>query len=222
MPVLTDYESFEKYFWSNNEAVRHQFEPLHDEFVSLFNGVLEKGRQDFGAKQRGTAAVFYLRATKYLYTAHILALSGHTEESRILLRNVVELLILGFLVSKEQGAFELWQECMRERLKHTMPSGLVEPGEYKKRKYELSHIAKKYKTVLQDDHDVKDLMRTWGEFSTYFTHENLFNLAVRIDQGSGKSELYIGTDHTTVDRMTKSLERTIELLKRVRSLMSKL
>lgn len=115
MPTLFDYDSFDSFFSKNKIGSLKKFKALHDDFRSTFNRVLDIGRIRFSSEQKGTAAAFYLRAGKYLFTAHNLSLTGHTEESRAILRNVIELMIIGFLISKKDDVYKLWLECFKKK-----------------------------------------------------------------------------------------------------------
>jgi hypothetical protein len=223
MPTLRDHQNFEDFFSGNKKGAVAKYKALHEEFVNLFNEILSKGRIDFKSKQKGTAVTLYLRAVKYLYTAHDLAITGHTEESRILWRNTIELILLGFLIYKEKSIFELWEECFQERTKHTSNSGRVDVELIKERKYQVKEILKRHIKTLKFSQNTQHLIRIRGEFSTYFSHENLFNIVPRIDQGDEKSEIYIGTSYQSDnDRMSKNIMTTKQILNDIKNLVDEI
>lgn len=223
MSTLKDYQTFDDFFSINKKGALIKHKELHEEFINLFNEILAKGRVDFKSKQKGTAVILYLRAAKYLYAAHELAITGHTEESRILWRNSIELILLGFLISKEKTVFSLWEECFQEKTKHTSNSGRVDVELFKKKKYQVNEIIKRYKTILKSNQNVQHLQRTRGEFSTYFSHENLFNIVPRIDQGDEKSNIYIGTSYKSDNnRMSKNILMTRQILNDIKNLIDEI
>lgn len=222
MPILSDYNSFDSFFSKNKDGALSVFKNTHDEFESLFNITLEFSRTNFRSSQEATAISFYSRALKYLYTSHLLALYGHTEESRILLRNVIELMIVGYLIFKQKEVYKLWLECFEKRKNSTSDKGNIDPVNIKDKTYEVAVIAKKYKKDLDSDSDVKHLLRIRSEFSTFYSHENLFNIAVRMEQRASKWEVYVGTSYQSKnDRVAKSMQLTIAVLKNLENLMKK-
>lgn len=223
MPTLSDYNSFDSFFSKNKGGALNVFKKRHNEFELLFNLTLEVSRTNFKSKQEATAVSLYSRALKYLYTSHILALYGHTEESRILLRNVIELMILGYLVYKKEEVYKLWLECFEKRKNNTSDKGRIDPKDIKDKKYEVAGIASKYKKDLDFDSDVKHLLRLRGEFSTFYSHENLFNIAIRMEQGDTAADVYIGTSYESKnDRMAKNIQLTIDILRNIEALMKKI
>ncbi|MEX2013083.1 MAG: hypothetical protein WD967_01630 [Candidatus Levyibacteriota bacterium] len=223
MPTLSDYDSFESFFSENKSGALTVLMNKHSEFKEVFDNILEISKTNFKSKQKGAAAALYLRAMKYLYTAHALAVEGHTEESRILLRNVVELMVLGFLVFKHEDVYELWSRCLEERKSITSDEGNVELKKIKRKEYEFNAITSKYSENLKSDDDVNQLLRHRGELSTFYSHENLYNIAVRMEQGETSSDIYIGTSYRSKnDRMLKNMQETINLLKNIKSLMKKI
>jgi len=215
MPTLSDADSFDEFFAANKAGALRVYSGLHREFTRVFNSVLESARVDVQTVQNGTAVAILLRAAKYLYTAHQLALTGHTEESRVLLRSVVELEMIGFLVFKEFEVFCLWKECFEERMKNTS-DGTVSTAKFKARKYEVSEIAKRYQHLLAASDNATGLRRRWGEISTYYSHENLFNIVPRVDQDDSQTSVYVGTSFESNNkRMQSSIAETLALLREV-------
>lgn len=219
MSTLHDYQSFAGFFRENADRAVRSHARAHEEFVRVFDQVLALGRTHLPSEQVGTAIALLLRAAKYLYVAHELALQGHTEESRVLLRSVTELEMIGFLVFREEEVFELWKECFQARMDKTADGGVDVSG-FREKKYEVAEIAKKYKETLRSLPSTNSLLRRRGEFSTYFSHENLYNVAVRLDQEMGETSIYVGTSAESAnDRMKNSIRLTVDLLKEIESLM---
>lgn len=222
MTTLTDYQSFEIFFSKNREGAEDVFAGEHESFVRSFDQVLNLGRTNFRSIREGTAVSLLLRAVKYLYTAHDLALRGHTEESRALLRGVTELEMIGYLVFKEEEVFTLWSECFKERMKHTA-EGVVDTPRIQATKYQVTNIVKKHKGRLADNPATTSLLKRWGQFSTYYSHENLYNLVPRLDQGSSQTDLYVGTSFESAnDRMQSNLQLTVDLLNETRMLLTEI
>jgi hypothetical protein len=218
MPTLTNYRSFAAFFASNQSGAEETFANAHENFIRVFDRTMDLGRRDFRSEQIGTAVALLLRSAKYLYVAHVLALAGHTEESRVLLRSVTELEMVGFLVFEEDGVFDLWRQCFESRMANT-DVGVVKVTELTQRQYRVNEIVKRYKRSLDENPTTKPLLRRWGEYSTYYSHENLYNVVPRIEQDTRMTEVYIGTSYESQnDRMQTSIQLTVDLMAEVESI----
>ena len=162
--------------------------------------------------QKGTSVVLFLRAAKYLFTVHNLSIEGHTEEARILLRSIIELTILAYLISESGDVYKLWQECTELRRKYTDRNGVVNVAAFKGQKYKVNEIIKSYRNLLANNQETIHLERTRGEFSEFFSHENLFNIVPRVESGKEKSEIYIGDSFKSDNgRMPRIIQMTIDI-----------
>lgn len=216
---LRDYNDFNNFFVKNKSASSAKFEDLVGEFREVFDGILARAKlQKDRPENHAIAIALYLRALKYLFTIQQLTLEGHVEEARILKRSVLEALLLGYLVEHSVEVFELWKECFGERVENTSGNGVVVVPKFRKKKYEINQIIKQNRNILSQDPVISPLIRSRGEFSTYFSHENIYNIVPRVENAStddlGKIELYIGQSAKSKnDRTYKSLLQNMELLK---------
>jgi hypothetical protein len=150
-------------------------------------------------------------------------MAGHTEEARILLRSVIELVLIAFLIYSSNDVFGLWNECFELRKRNTSKEGVVTVPEIRDRRFEVNEIIGWNKAALDSDSDVSPLVRIRGEFSTYYSHENLYNIVSRVEEIEGKTELYIG-DHCESEsgRMKKTISLTVYLIKTISKLVDRI
>ena len=215
-----NFKGFLEYFTANEEGAKQSYPDFHEKFELLFNEIIKIGvNTDFKSAQKGAGVVLYLRATKYLYTAHNLALQGHTEESRILLRSILELIILAYLISIAPDIYSLWQECFDLRVNHTDKNGVVNIPAFKDKKYKVNTIIDNHKELLYKNPETAHLIRARGEFSEYYSHENLFNIVSRVESEEQKSEIYIGDGFDSKSgRMVKSIQITTRIAEDIKNL----
>ena len=221
MKIEPNHNGFQKFFSKNRDGADKKYADLNKKFEEIFNKISELGVDTSlgaGQKQKGNVIAFYLRATKYLYTSYELSLTGHTEESRILLRNAIELLILGFLISKSEAVCSLWLKCHDLRKKNTDKHGNVDMEIAKDKEFWVSTIRSKHQNILDESDEARHLYKTWKEFSTHYSHENMYNIAVRVEANDDRTELYVGDGYnSTSGRMPKNLNLILEVAKDVLS-----
>jgi len=158
------------------------------------------------------AMSIFLRAIKYLFTAENLLLDGHQEEARILLRNVVELGLLGFLIGKTEEVFNLWKACRRLRVSAERDR-LVPFEEVKNSKFRFTEIVKIHKVIIDTDHRALGLFAYHNQFSEYVSHENIYSMIARFDSKEGKTEIYVGQSAKSDNhRIINDLELIHQLL----------
>ena len=223
MRIEPNYNGFRKFFLENRKGADKKYADLSKEFEDTFNEILQLGvgaNLGAGQKRKGTVITLYLRGAKYLYTSYQLSLTGHTEESRALLRNTIELLMLGFLISKSDEVYSLWLECHELRTKNTDKYGNVDMELAHDEKFWVSKIRSKHRHILEESDEAQRLYKTWKEFSTRYSHENMYNIAVRIETNDGRTELYLGDGHDSASgRMSENLRLVLEVTKDVLSFM---
>ena len=221
---LEDYKNFIEFFTKNKILSLRNFGSVENKFRETFNDILEKARlQKNRTKSQATSLVLYLRALKYLFTMHQLTLEGHIEEARILRRNVLEIILLGYLIEHSKGVFKLWEECFEKRVKNTDSDGVVNIPKLRDKKYEVNRIIDNNRETLKQSPKIASLIRRRGEFSTYFSHENVYNIVSRIENAStdslGKLEVYIGQSaESKNERLHKNLMQNVELVEIVNEL----
>lgn len=208
-----NFDGFKEFFSKNESGALTRYEDLHNKFKSIFNEIIRIGcSTNFKSAQKGASIILFLRATKYLFTVHKLSIEGHTEEARILLRSIIELTMLAHLISKSNQVYIIWEECNDLRLKNTDKNGVVNVGALKDQKYKVDEIIKKHRELFQVSPETKYLERIRGEFSEYFSHENIFNIVSRVEFGKDKSEVYIGNSFESNDgRMSRMIQMTIDI-----------
>ncbi|MCK5285749.1 MAG: hypothetical protein KAJ58_00800 [Candidatus Pacebacteria bacterium] len=226
MKIEPNYNGFQEFFSENQKNAKEEFKSLNEEFSGIFDEVIKLGvgtNLGAGQKQKGTAITFYLRAAKYLYTSYDLSITGHTEESRILLRNAIELLILGFLISEKDDVYNLWLECYDLRIKNTDKHGNVDMELAKEKRFWVSQIRTGHLKFLEDSKDTSHLYTTWKDFSTRYSHENMYNLAVRIETNDDRTEIYIGDGYDSkTRRMPQNLHLILDIMKDILSFIKKI
>ena len=120
--------------------------------------------------------------------------------------------MLAYLISKSKDVYVLWQECTNLRVKYTDKNGAVNVGAFKDQKYKVNEIIKKHRDLFEVGLETKHLERMRGEFSEYFSHENLFNIVPRVEFGKEKSEIYIGNSFESDDgRMPRIIQMTVDI-----------
>jgi len=218
------FGEFEEFFSRNEEGAKARYKNLHGNFRSVFKEIINIGcSTNFKSAQKGASVILFLRATKYLFAAHKLAIQGHSEEARILLRNIIELIMIAYLISKSDEVYALWKECFELRKKHTDENGVVDIKEFKDRKYKVREIIKNHRDLLKVNPATKHLERVRGEFSEYFSHENLFNIVPRVEFGEKESTVYIGDSFESNNaRMTKNIQLTADIAEDILELVKKL
>lgn len=221
---LHDHTSFSNFFTKNKTLVAEKFASVNNRFKKSFNSILKKAiLQKNRTKNQGVGLILYLRTIKYLFTIQELTLEGHLEEARILRRNVIEIIVLAYLVEHSEEVFKLWEECFESRVKNTNSRGVVDVSQLRQKKYEIDQIINKNKSILNQNPVAASLIRLRGEFSTYFSHENIYNIVSRIEDvstnGLGKLEVYIGQSvESKNNRLHRSLMQNMKLLKIVNEL----
>ncbi len=213
-----DHNSFIKFFSQNKNLSLEKFSSFEDEFIEIFNDILKKAKSQKKGKEQSIAVALYLRALKYLFVMHQLTLEGHIEEARILRRNILELILIGYLVEQSEEVFDLWKECFETRIKNTNQDGLVNVPNFNNKKYEINQIIKRHQNILKRNPQIAPLIRCRGEYSTFFSHENIYNIVPRIEDitedNLGKIEIYIGQSaESKNERLCKNITQNIELLK---------
>lgn len=180
-----------KYFSNNRERTIARYADLHQAYISIYDLVLTKTHVS-SARNAITLALL-LRSATYTNTAHEIALFGHIEEARIILRSPVELMLVALMVSQVDDAWFLWQKCHALSTQNSQ-GGLVDITELRSNEFEINYLIKKYSRTMASDSMFAELKRMRGEFSTYWSHQNLYNIVSRVEHTSGKVTLYIGTD----------------------------
>lgn len=232
MPTLSSYASFEDFFSENRRQALDSHRDTHDRFCKLFDEVTQKNQSfDFvGSKRKGSTIALYFRATKYLYTAHELALSGHTEEARTLLRSIIELMIWAYLIHENDVVYALWEECLELRVANTDEAGTVsmpktvaitdDAGNISKRRvghrYWVDTIIEANKPLERASEVYSFLVRNYRMLAR-LAHVNLFDVAVRVDQSNDKTSVYVGNEASS-PRVAWTLEFTLELMQHIRLL----
>ncbi|MDD3897055.1 MAG: hypothetical protein PHU04_04455 [Candidatus Peribacteraceae bacterium] len=222
MPELDpSYEALHDFFRENRLESNKKFYYSNKEFEKNFDKALSKLHSNKD-ERGGVAMAVFLRAIKYLFTAQNLLLDGHQEEARILLRNIVELGLLGFLIGKNEDVFKLWKACRDLRGKHEN-DGRVPYEKIKNKKFRLLEIIKANRILIDSDQRSSALFAYHGEFSENISHENIYTMIARIDAGDGKTELYIGSSAKSANnRIIKDLDLVNQLLNIIRDLKSEL
>jgi hypothetical protein len=219
------YEGFIEYFERNKSEVLARHKGQSYDFQTCLNKVIKKIHSSKNEKthRKAVAVAIIGRVAKYLFTSHEMILFGHVEESRILLRNAVELLLIAYLVDKSDDVYSRWSECFRLREKNTSVGGLVLIKKFKDKKYEVNEIIKKNKNLIDSCSIAKDLRRIRGEFSTYYSHENLYNIATRVESSEGKIEIYVGQGAKAEnDRTQRAILSVVELIDIANRLLSEI
>jgi hypothetical protein len=202
------------YFIHNRERGLGRYRREHDEYVALYERVLS--RSSGKTRREAAALILLMRAAVYTNTAHELGLLGHHEEAAILLRNPVELAMLAMLVLDSDEVWALWQECYQLRVQHTR-EGHVDVPHFQDKKFNFNKIVWTHGgagTKASSDPLFENLKTLRGTLSTRHSHENLYNIVVRVDHRETESDVYIGQDADSPnDRMRWSLEATTSLMK---------
>ncbi|MDO8468740.1 MAG: DUF5677 domain-containing protein [Candidatus Peribacter sp.] len=212
MPSIEpNYEGFKDFFTENRQESDYKFRHVNKNFERDFNDALKNLHSSKG-EQGGIAMSIFLRAIKYLFAAQNLLLDGHQEEARILLRNIVELGLTGFLVAKSEEVFNLWKACRQLRLKSER-NGLIPYKEVKNQKFRFTEIVKKNKTLVDSDHRASGLFAYHNQFSEYISHENLYCMIAKFDSSDGKTDIYVGQGaKSDNNRMIDDLDLMSQLL----------
>ena len=217
--IEPNYEGFADFFSRNRIEADSKFRHPHLDFEKHFDEALGNLHSNKG-DQGSIAISILLRAIKYLYTAENLLLDGHQEESRILLRNVVELGLLGFLMSKSEEVFNLWKECQELR-KNSEKDGRVPYESVKRKKFAFSEIVRRNKNLITDDHRASGLYAYRKELSENVSHESIYSMIARFDSKEQKTEVYVGQSAKSSNhRIDDDLQRINQLLIIIKDLKS--
>ena len=217
MPQVNTYIEQAEYFADNRRRMLACYRAEHDRHVALYGEILSRSS---GTRLRDAVALaLLLRAAGYTNTAHNILLEGHVEEARIILRSPVELALLAFLVKESDDVWNLWQECHDLRLQHTDPTGMVKVPAFSDSQFNVNRIIKAYGGVCSSVSLFADLKRLRGEFSTYWAHENLYNIVPRVERADGTVTLYVGNDADSEnDRMKHMFSVTARLMQAINEL----
>jgi hypothetical protein len=211
MPPLDTYLKQKEYFASNRVNSEKRFAADHERYTLLYDHVL--ARSHTKGRRQAVSIALLLRAAVYINTSHDTALEGHIEEARFILRNPIELMLLAFLVFRSDPVWALWQECHDLRLKNTDDKGKVDVPNFTDTRFNVNAIVKTFGVPFASAPLFANLKRLRGESSTYWAHQNLYNVVPRIEDLQGTIRLYIGQDASSEnDRMHQILTLTTDLM----------
>jgi hypothetical protein len=211
---MNTYAEQAKYFDDNRRKALARYDSIHQAYVARYDRVL--GYRSGKEKRHAVALVLLLRAAVYTNTAHDMALTGHLDEARILLRSPVELALLALLILRSDETWSLWVECHGLRMKHTDEDGIVKTEDLKEKRFEVAEMIKQFGETCADEPVFAELKRYRGEISTYYSHENLYNIVTRVDHEETRTTLYIGQGaESRNDRAERFLRQTIFLMEQI-------
>lgn len=209
MTISPNYSGFDKYFSENQSVARKVFSQEHAQFINDFDAILTLGTKSSSPrdKRQASSVTLLLKAAKVLFVCHELGMQGHVEEAYALMRNVLELLSLSIIIESDDKVYKMWLECEELAKRHTK-DGKVEIRKFKEKKYSISEILKGSKKSEQLDNIVRDR----GKISDRFSHENLYNIVIRIESELGRTGLYVGDDAKDKNSRIKGLVTNTTML----------
>jgi hypothetical protein len=217
MPPLNTYLKQREYFVGNRVNSEKRFAADHERYTLLYDQVLTRSHTK--GRRQAVSIALLLRAAVYINTSHDTALQGHIEEARFILRSPIELTLLAFLVFHSDPVWALWQECHDLRLKNTDDKGKVDVPNFTDTRFNVNTIVKSFGAPFDSIPLFANLKRFRGESSTYWGHQNLYNVVPRIEDLHGEIRLYIGQDASSEnDRMKQILTLTTDLISMINDL----
>lgn len=224
--ILDDFDKANAYFAENYKRVTAKYSAGLKKFKELYNRLTPTPEDRLSAAQ-GTALAILLRGVKFLYAAFDLVQRGHTQEARIILRNVQELRLVALDMVTDERAYELWQIAQKARAA-TEEDGIVDSKKLKQAvldgygpeavggmtvKSSIRRLRKK--NIDYVNAVLADILEDRDEISEFISHENIFNLVRRMDvvnlgKGKESTEVYVGIDADS--NLGPYLEEVIELL----------
>lgn len=229
--ILNDFDKANDYFADNYGRVSAKYSRELGKFKELYNRLTPDPGSALTAAQ-GTALAILLRGVKFLYAAFDLVRHGHTQETRIILRNVQELRLVALDIATDQRAYELWRIAQEAR-KVVEADGIVDSKKLKKvivEKYggkvvgemtvkaSIGRLKRKKNDYMSTV--VSEIVEERDDLSEFVSHENIFNLVRRMDvvslgNGKERTDVYVGIDANS--NLSPYLAEVIEILKKLES-----
>jgi len=234
--IFDDFQELNEYFESNYKRIQTKHTTLVGEFRSLYDKIATDQGTSLAHQltpQQGTALAIIKRALKFTYVSFDLTLKGHTQEARILLRNVEELKLVALDIATDSEAYDVWRIAQKEKEK-IKKDNIIDSKKLKQQIIEDYGLGKGKELLIKMNvkSSIKRLRRKKDVYldsvvnkainnrlilSEFVSHENIFNLvrridAIRLNKEHERIDIYIGMDADS-PKIGAYLRRPVTVLK---------
>lgn len=229
--ILDNFDKANKYFADNYARVQKKYSTLLNELKQIYNSCAPNPGSNLNPQQ-GTALAIALRALKFLYTAADLVQRGHTQEARIIFRNVQELRLVMLDIATDQESYELWRLTQNKK-EEIKKDGVIDSSKLKEKiiencrentvgkltvKSSIKRLKKKNNEHINEV--LNEIVQAVDILSEFVSHENIFNLVRRMDVVSignrqEQIDIYVGVDANSA--LNSYLEEVLNLFKKLKN-----